>query len=255
MNTATYQAAAPTKSEMNPSQLTESTSATPSTHRALVGTRQALPAHRTRRTAATGTLRSVVAEGRSYYGTGKARIRLLVLAAALTYGGGAAMFWLHAIVRGEQGPAIANAWHWILDSSLGFVGLTPVVAVLLPLTARLLKGRTASFAALGALFAVMTAPGPIFHNLIAGRGTPLARAATSFFGTDPGVAAEHAHAAHTHVAEPSAISSVIAQVGFGLPVYIGLAVLAGTVLHRLESRRATAGATRIADRGAVLATA
>ena len=215
---------------------------TPSATTAHVATR---PARRSVRTVTTA--RSVLAEGRSYYATSQARIRLLTVAVALTYGGGAAMFYLHAVVRGEQGPAIANLWHWLLDSSLGFVGLTPVLVVLLPLTAKLTRSRTTAYAAIGALFGLLTAPGPILHNLIAGADTPLARAAISFFGTDPTVAAAHEHAATTSAAEPSAISSVLAQIGVGLPTYITLAVAAGTLVHHLQTRtRTTAPAPALA---------
>ena len=248
MSATTYLAASTMESEPTVTVPEATSGTTPSATTAQV------PGPPARRSAhnAVATLRSAVAEGRSYYGTGRARARLLVLSAALTYGGGAAMFWLHAIVRGEQGPAIANVWHWLLDSTLGFVGLTPVLVVLLPLTTKTLGNRTTAYAAIGAAFALVTAPGPILHNLIAGSGTPLADAATSFFGTDPGVAAAHAHAGHVHAA-PSAISSVIAQVSFGLPVYIGLALAAGTLLHRLQARTHTTKTTT--DHGLALATA
>lgn len=253
MNATTYPAASTMESEQTLPVPSATSATTPSVSTASV---PAPPAPRSARTLAATTARTartVLSEGRSYYSSGPARIRLVVLSAALTYGGGAAMFWLHAIVRGEQGPAIANVWHWLLDSTLGFVGLTPVLAVLLPLTAKVLNSRTKAYAAIGALFALVTAPGPILHNLIAGSGTPLATAATGFFGTDPGVAAAHAHAAATSAEAPSAISSVIAQVSFGLPVYIGLAVLAGTALHHLQTRTHTASPTT--DQRLVLATA
>ena len=242
MSATTYLAASSTQSEST-STTTPSTT-TPSITTATV--RPARPARRSARAVAVTTARSALAEGRSYYATGQARTRLLIMAVALTYGGGAAMFYLHAIVRGEQGPAIANLWHWLLDSTLGFIGLTPALVVLLPLTAKVMKSRTASYVAAGGLFGLMTAPGPVLHNLIAGSGTPLARAATSFFGTDPGVAAAqaeaaHTHAGHVHAADPSAVSSVLAQLGVGLPVYVGLAVLAGTALHRIHTRTRTAG--------------
>lgn len=38
-------------------------------------------------------------------------LELAVTSLMLTYGGGAVMFWLHAIYRGEQGPPIADVFH------------------------------------------------------------------------------------------------------------------------------------------------
>src|SRR5262249_23606975 len=56
-------------------------------------------------------------------------VSVLILASA----GGAVMFPLHAVVRGEQGPAISPVAHWALDSTLGFIGLGPAVALIVPL--------------------------------------------------------------------------------------------------------------------------
>jgi hypothetical protein len=60
---------------------------------------------------------------------------LALCAIALTYGGGAAMFWFHAIELGEGGPAISPWPHWGLDSTAGFLGLTPLIAVIVPVAA------------------------------------------------------------------------------------------------------------------------
>lgn len=175
-----------------------------------------------------------VAAARSYYGTELARLRLVATAMTLLYVGGAAMFWLHAIHRGEAGPPIAHPWHWLLDSTLGLVGLGPALLVLLPLARRVTARRDWSEPlVVGGLFALMTTPGPLLHNLIAGRGTPLARMATSVFGTDPAVAASHAHAV-----EHSMVGEAFLQLAFGLPVY---ATLASAVWWAVRRR---AGATR-----------
>ncbi|MCW3043247.1 MAG: hypothetical protein JWL57_1405, partial [Actinobacteria bacterium] len=61
---------------------------------------------------------------RSLYAEPVAWVALVVTAGVLAYAGGAVMFWFHAIYRGEQGPAISPWYHWLLDSSLGFFGLT-----------------------------------------------------------------------------------------------------------------------------------
>ncbi|MDP8961295.1 MAG: hypothetical protein M3N32_06765 [Actinomycetota bacterium] len=42
------------------------------------------------------------------------------------------MLWLHAIHRGEKGPAINHWFHWLLDSTLGFLPLTPVLFFIPP---------------------------------------------------------------------------------------------------------------------------
>jgi hypothetical protein len=70
-----------------------------------------------------------------YYRDRLARRALIVCALALAYGGGAVMFWVHAVYLGEKGPAISPYLHWALDSTAGFIGLTPPLAVILPLAA------------------------------------------------------------------------------------------------------------------------
>ena len=154
----------------------------------------------------------------------KRALRLLVVTSVLlTYGGGVAMFWFHAIYRGEQGPAISDVSHWFLDSTLGFVALSPVVLFLLPAASRLVRAgsgprylRALCWAVLmGASFALVTAPGPALHNLIAGEGRPLADWATDVFGQNASVA-RRAVGAHSH----STIIEGILQVAVGLPVYI-----------------------------------
>src|SRR2546421_385549 len=68
-----------------------------------------------------------------YYRAPLAWFGLLVTLLVVAYAGGAVMFILHAGVLGELGPAISPVEHWVLDSTLGFVGLAPVVALIAPL--------------------------------------------------------------------------------------------------------------------------
>ncbi len=154
---------------------------------------------------------------------------LVVTSVLLTYGGGVVMFWLHAIYRGEQGPAINDVSHWFLDSTLGFVALTPVIFFLIASAGRLTRAtdrpgyrRLAFYAVLlGTSFALVTAPGPALHNFIAGEGKPLANWATDLFGHDAAVAAR------ALTAEPrSHVIEGVLQVAVGFPVYIAISWLA-----------------------------
>ena len=164
-------------------------------------------------------------------------LRLLaVTSVLLTYGGGVAMFWFHAIYRGEQGPAINAVSHWFLDSTLGFVGLSPVVLLLLPAASRLVRSgdgprhlRVLFWAVvMGASFALVTAPGPALHNLIAGEGRPLADWATDVFGQNAAVASRAVGArSHSNIVEG------ILQVAVGLPVYI---LVSWSALHLSGAR-------------------
>jgi len=158
-----------------------------------------------------------------FYSRRSHQVQFALTAIALCYGGGGAMFWLHAIYRGEAGPPISAPYHWFLDSTLGLVALAPAIFVLLPVTSRRLGGRRHGLqpVALGVLFAVITTPGPIMHDRVAGHGTPLAQLATSVFGRDAGVAARNLHAV-SH----SALSECLLQLGVGLPVYVILAHVA-----------------------------
>jgi len=159
---------------------------------------------------------------RSFYSRPIAWGGALVTSAVLAYLGGAVMFWLHAIYRQEHGPAIGHVQHWMLDSTLGFIALTPVVFLLLPtvLWLRTKSGRSARVRlgayvlVVGALFAVVTGPGPYLHNRLVGAGTPLARLATSVFGVDPGVQARSMHGK-----DHSAISEGALQIAVGMPLY------------------------------------
>ena len=176
----------------------------------------------------------------AYYSDGRAKLRLAATTLVLFYVGGGAMFWLHAIYRGEQGPPVAHAWHWMLDSSLGFVGLAPVVLVLLPLARRLARGSLhLEPVMVGGLFALLTTPGPKMHELIAGAGTPLARVATSVFGTDPQVVASNAQAV-----ESSMVTGILLQLAVGLAVYVALALVVWLVVPVGRTTRTSARRSR-----------
>lgn len=160
---------------------------------------------------------------RCFYRRPIAWAALVVSAAVLTYGGGAVMFWFHAIVRGEAGPAIDNVHHWLLDSTLGFVALTPVLGVILPLAVWHAGGgkdpnpKARAWVYVGAaavLFTLVTGPGPLLHNAVAGAGTPLADLATDVFGEKP---TTMSHANHSH---RSPFTEGALQLGVGLPVYL-----------------------------------
>ena len=172
---------------------------------------------------------------RGFYGRPIAKLGLLVSAAFLTYGGGAVMFWLHAIVRGEAGPAIHHVHHWFLDSTLGFVALTPVLAVILPLSVRHASGIAGSrdrvrlgvyVLATALTFTAFTGPGPLLHNAVAGAGTPLADLATRVFGEAPEMLA------HDMPVARSPLSEGLLQLGVGLPTYTICVWLALAVVRR-----------------------
>lgn len=162
----------------------------------------------------------------------------------LAYAGGAVMFILHAVVLGEQGPAISPVAHWVLDSTLGFVGLGPAVALIVPLAGWLTTPgvgvgvRPGAFAAVGGvLFTLATAPGPIAHDLLVGRGTYLANRVTVLLG---GTAVHAGHASGDGV--PQALSIGL-QVAVGVPTYVLLVWLAlrtvrAVIRHRREYARA-----------------
>lgn len=182
---------------------------------------------------------------RGFYAHPVAWLGLLVSAVFLTYGGGAVMFWVHAIVRGEAGPAISPVHHWLLDSTLGFVALTPVLALIMPLAALHASGVAGARAnvrlgvyvlATALTFTALTGPGPLLHNLVAGAGTPLAGLATRVFGEDP---EQLVHA--MHAGGHSAVAEGLLQLAVGLPVYALCTWLALALVRRrvgATSRRA-----------------
>jgi len=159
----------------------------------------------------------------TFYAQRSSRVTAALTSVILCYGGGGAMFWLHAIYRGEQGPAIAAPYHWLLDSTLGLVALSPVIFFLIPAVHHLLSRHRAGVQALavGAGFALVTTPGPVFHDQAVGGGMPLAQLATNVFGRDLAVAARNLHAV-SH----SASSECLLQLAVGLPVYIVLTQMA-----------------------------
>jgi hypothetical protein len=154
-----------------------------------------------------------------YYRTPMAWFGLLVTLLTVAYVGGAIMFTLHSVVLGELGPAISPVEHWALDSTLGFIGLGPVVALIVPLAATgavRLSGtvRPRHYALIGGiLFALAATPGPIAHDLLVGRGTWLANHVTAVLG-GPIVAA------HEHGDSIPQSLSMAAQLIVGVPSYI-----------------------------------
>jgi hypothetical protein len=156
-------------------------------------------------------------------------VSLLVLA----YAGGAVMFVLHAVILGELGPAISPVAHWALDSTLGFVGLAPVVAAIVPIAAWLVRADAdgeavpmLSYATVGGtLSGLATAPAPIAHDLLVGRGTWLANRVTEVLG-GPVAVGHHVHGDGV----PQALSIAL-QVAVGIPAYVLLLWLALHLVH------------------------
>jgi hypothetical protein len=176
---------------------------------------------------------------RAFYARPLAWGALLLTSATLAYGGGGVMFWFHAIYRGEAGPPIADAWHWLFDSTLGFLALTPALFLILPGALAAvhragIRGSRAASAAyvglVGVAFGVATGPGPFLHDVLVGRGTFLARLAVGVFGRDAGVAARQVQAHST-------LSEMVLQVIVGAPVYVAAALVALVVVRRLAGRR------------------
>jgi hypothetical protein len=173
-----------------------------------------------------------------FYRDPLAWLGMLVSLLILAYLGGAVMFVLHAVVLGELGPAIGPVTHWALDSTLGFVGLAPALALIMPVAAWAACPdggcvRPARYAAVGGvLFALATAPGPIAHDLLVGRGTWLANRVTDLLGADPAVL----HAQHA-APDVSQSLSIGLQVAVGIPTYIVLAGLALLAVRRIAQLR------------------
>ncbi|HKS99742.1 MAG TPA: hypothetical protein VJT31_09460 [Rugosimonospora sp.] len=174
---------------------------------------------------------------RGYYRDRIAWVALLVFAIVLAYGGGAVLFWFHAIYLGEGGPAISPWLHWLLDSTAGFVGLTPALAIIMPLTASLnaahagLPASTGRYVlTTGTLFAVITAPGPLLHNALVGRGTWVATQVTRLVGDGRPPSPIH------HIPP---LVDMAGQVAVGLPTYIALTGL-GLLAVRAFGHRTTA---------------
>ena len=186
------------------------------------------------------TRRAAISGVRSFYSRPLGWIALFITSVFLAYGGGGAMFWFHAIYRGEAGPPINNWWHWFFDSSLGFVALTPALFLILPAALWALdqmkvasrKMKAVTYVLLvGVLFGVATGPGPLFHDTLVGRTAPLGKAAVRLFGFDPTVAAQTA-GAHSH----STLTEGILQVVVGVPVYVVAGLLALAAIRRMARR-------------------
>lgn len=201
-------------------------------------------------TVAGERLADAAAAVRGFYRRPVAWVALAVSAVLLTFGGGAVMFWFHAIFRGEQGPAIADVHHWLLDSSLGFAALTPVLALILPLGVWAAgtgdeagrAGRRAYVGAVAAVFTLVTGPGPFLHNLVAGEGTPLAVLATRAFGHDGAVAARN-----LHIHDRSPLAEGILQVVVGFPVYLLCTWFGLALVRSLVRRTRRAGTAQPVD--------
>jgi hypothetical protein len=152
------------------------------------------------------------------------------------------MFWFHAIYLGEGGPSISPYLHWALDSTAGFLGLTPAIAVIIPLAAwtamepgtdgaRLGRVRAVRFALVGGvLLAVVTAPAPLFHDNFLARGTWLGEHITSMWG-GPQYASAHVH----QEVGASPLFEMGQQVVAGIPTYVPL-MFVGLFSVRLMSR-------------------
>jgi hypothetical protein len=183
-------------------------------------------------------LRSLPAILRTYYSDGSAWAALLFCTLLVGYGGGAVMFWFHSIYLNEGGPGISPYLHWFIDSSAGFVGLAPVVAVIVPLAA-MVAGRigwspgtpvpAVPFALVGgSALAVATAPAPLLHDGLIGRGTWFAARMTEWWG------GHHDHP----LGRPHEVSNVLAmvqQIAAGIPIYVTvflIAIVAGRVFAR-----------------------
>jgi len=116
----------------------------------------------------------------------------------------------------------ANVGYYL--GVLGFVALTPVLGLILPLAvwrastitpARAKLRRHLYLVGTATTFTLVTAPGPFLHNVIAGAGTPLANLAARTFGENE---AEAMRAMHAH--PQSSVTEGILQLGVGLPVYL-----------------------------------
>ncbi|MCE7007852.1 hypothetical protein LWC34_34280 [Kibdelosporangium philippinense] len=165
-----------------------------------------------------------------FYRDPLARVTLLVTSLLLCYVGGAAMFYVHAILFNEGGPAISPYLHWALDSSFGFIALTPIIAVLLPLAVWLIRDRPRWLfpLVLGVLFAVITIPGPLAHDMFVARGTPIAAFVTHHWG-DPSIIMQPP-------TEYTAVAKMTHQFLGGLPVYLALSTVAYVSIRAIVAK-------------------
>ncbi|WP_100445245.1 hypothetical protein [Glycomyces xiaoerkulensis] len=178
------------------------------------------------------TPRSLLTHCRDYYRDPLSALTLLLISAAYCYGAGLALFWYHSTALEKGGPPIPWYVHWLLDDTIAFLTLTPVLAVTLPFltgwSVRIARRRRAGpqrprrawpwFALLtGVAFALVTAPGPLVHDALVGRGTPLSDAATRAFG-DPALQIDHVH-------HYGPVAQMLQQLAVGAVLYPVFAVL------------------------------
>jgi hypothetical protein len=173
----------------------------------------------------------------AFYRDPLAWLALVLSSLILCYLGGLVMFWYHAVQLGEGGPAISWYAHWMLDSTFGFVALTPALAVILPIAAGAAQTLAASRRTLpwlhtaiaGGLFALITTPGPIAHDLLVGRGTWVANQMTAMIG--------NRSQPLTPVRSYPTVVELAQQLGAGLPIYLSLMGLSMVLIRMLVSAR------------------
>jgi len=174
-----------------------------------------------------------------YYRDPVALFSLVATSLLLTYGGGAVLFWFHAIYLGEAGPSLIPLMHWAIDSTLGFLALTPPLGLLIPLALR--KAERAQtgvvppwrFAIIaGTAFAIITAPGPLVHDAAVGRGKWLAVHITLLLSQHLGTWVFR-RPGGVPATEVPWLANVLLQVDVGWPTYV--------LLMRLSYRLHTTG--------------
>lgn len=175
---------------------------------------------------------------REYYRDRLSWLALGTTSVVLCYLGGLVMFWYHAVQLGEGGPQISWYAHWLLDSTFAFVALTPALALILPLSTwaahslagsrRIIPWMHASIAAV--LFALVTTPGPIAHDLLVGRGTWVADRLTTMIG-DPSTPLPPAE-------EYSPLVAMSQQLGAAVPLYLALMTLTVLAIRAVHVRAA-----------------
>jgi hypothetical protein len=185
----------------------------------------------------TGPVRALLA----YYRDPLSWLVLAFTTVVLCYLGGLVLFWYHSVELGEGGPQISWYAHWLLDSTFALVGLTPALALILPAAAwaahslagsqRILPWLHAAIA--GLLFAAVTTPGPLAHDLVVGRGTWVASQVTAMIG-DPSAPLLPAK-------DYPAVVELGQQFGAAVPLYIVLMGLTVLVLRKLVARRRDIG--------------
>lgn len=151
---------------------------------------------------------------------------LLITSVTLCYVAGLVMFYYHTQMLGEGGPAISWYAHWLLDSTVGFIALTPALLLLLPAGAMIAKALAPSeravpwlfSVAVGIPFAFLTMPGPLVHDVLVGRGTWLANRVTNLIGNPHAVlTASHHYPWDLDLTQ---------QIALGLPLYVLMTRLA-----------------------------